>query len=194
MKNLIIFDIDDTLVRSSANVYVVRNNTVVKKLTTGEFTKYKLAEDEIFDFREFSCSKQFYESAKPIDSTVETLKHDIAVNNKVVMVTARADFNDREMFLDTFRSIGINMDQVHVYRAGNIRNGSIESKKRAIVHQLLAAEQYAKAVMYDDCQKNLNAFMDLAEEFPDVKFFAIQVDEKGEHCEKYRSHNHTASS
>jgi hypothetical protein len=48
--------------------------------------------------------------------------------------------------------------------------------------------------MYDDCQKNLNAFMGLAEEFSDVKFFAIQVDEKGEHCEKYRSYNRTSSS
>lgn len=194
MKNLIIFDIDDTLVRSSANVYVMRNNAVVKKLTTGEFTKYKLAEDEIFDFREFSCSKQFYESAKPIHSTVDTLKHDLAINNKVVMVTARADFNDRELFLDTFRSIGIDMDLVHVYRAGNITNGSIESKKRDIVHHLLSADKYAKAVMYDDCQKNLNAFMDLAEEFSDVKFFAIQVDEKGDLCEKYRSHNNRFSS
>jgi hypothetical protein len=34
------------------------------------------------------------------------------------MVTARADFNDRELFLDTFRKWGIDMSRVHVYRDG----------------------------------------------------------------------------
>lgn len=187
MKNLVIFDIDDTLVHSSAQVYVIKDSAIIKKLTTAEFTNYKLEPEETFDFREFSCSKQFYETAKPINSTVETIKHDIALNNKVVMVTARADFNDRELFLDTFRSLGINMDMVHVYRAGNIRSGTIEEKKKSIIRNLLAADAYTKAVMYDDSEKNLNSFMDLVEEFPSVKFYAIHVDEAGETFEKSRS-------
>ena len=104
------------------------------------------------------------------------LKRDIAESNKVAMVTARADFDDRDLFLDTFRKYGIDIDRVHVYRAGNIDDGtSIDQKKKQIIRTLLLRDQYSKAIMYDDSIKNLNGFLELAHEFPGTKFYAWAV-------------------
>ena len=71
------------------------------------------------------------------------------------MVTARADFNDRELFLDTFRKYGVDMSKVHVYRAGNMKiKAQTEEKKKIIIRNLLNQGHYTKAIMYDDAIPN----------------------------------------
>jgi pyrimidine deaminase RibD-like protein len=119
---------------------------------------------------------------------INQLKHDIATGNKVVMVTARADFNDRELFLDTFRKYGIDMSKVHVYRAGNfVGKASTEEKKKIIIRNLLEKDHYSKAIMYDDAIPNLEAFVSLKEEYPHTKFYAWHVSLEGEASEYHRT-------
>ena len=48
------------------------------------------------------------------------------------MVTARADFDDKELFLNTFRKYKIDMNKVHVYRAGNMKGGSLKRTKKVL--------------------------------------------------------------
>jgi Mg2+/Co2+ transporter CorB len=115
------------------------------------------------------------------------LKRDIDTGNKVIMVTARADFNDREIFLDTFRRFGIDMSKVHVYRAGNIQGLSTEFKKKAIIRKVLDSDNYTKAIMYDDAIPNLESFLSLQETHPNVRFYAWYVNPKGEAQEFGRS-------
>ena len=127
---LVVFDIDDTLVHTSTKVKVMKDRKVVRELNSHEFTNYKLKDGEEFDFENFRNAKEFFDNAKPILPMMNQLKRDINRGNKVVMVTARADFDDKELFLDTFRKYGINMNKVHVYRAGNMKGGSIEENKK----------------------------------------------------------------
>jgi hypothetical protein len=116
------------------------------------------------------------------------LKHDIATGNKVVMVTARADFDDRELFLDTFRKYGVNMSKVHVYRAGNMtQKVQTEEKKKIIIRDLLNKGNYTKAIMYDDAVPNLESFVELKNEYPHTKFYAWHVSLDGEASEYHRT-------
>ena len=187
-SKLVIFDIDDTLVHTQTKVHVVKDGQVVKSLNSHEFTHYKLQDGEQFDFGAFRDAKEFFNNAKPIIPMLNQLKQDIATGNKVVMVTARADFDDKELFLDTFRKYGVDMSKVHVYRAGNM-TGKIqtEEKKKIIIRDLLNKGRYTKAIMYDDAEPNLQSFVELKAEYPKTKFYAWHVSLEGEASEYDRT-------
>ena len=187
-SKLVIFDIDDTLVHTQTKVHVVKDDSVVKSLNSHDFTHYKLQPGESFDFGDFANAHEFFTNAKPIIPMINQLKRDIATGNKVVMVTARADFNDRELFLDTFRKYGVDMNKVHVYRAGNMHiKAQTEEKKKIIIRDLLSKELYTKAIMYDDAEPNLHAFISLKDEYPHTKFYAWHVSLDGESSEYHRT-------
>ena len=187
-NKLVIFDIDDTLVHTQTQVHVIKDGQVTHSLNSHEFTHYKLKPGESFDFGDFANAREFFTNAKPIIPMLNQLKHDIATGNKVVMVTARADFNDRELFLDTFRKYGVDMSRVHVYRAGNMTiRAQTEEKKKIIIRDLLSKGHYTKAIMYDDAIPNLESFVELKDEYPHTKFYAWHVSLEGQASEYHRT-------
>jgi FMN phosphatase YigB (HAD superfamily) len=192
-SKLVIFDIDDTLVHTQTKVHVVKDGQVVNSLNSHEFTHYKLQPGEQFDFENFRNAHDFFHKSKPIIPMLNQLKQDIGTGNKVVMVTARADFDDRELFLDTFRKYGVDMNKVHVYRAGNM-TGKIqtEEKKKIIIRDLLNKGHYSKAIMYDDAEPNLQSFVELKKEYPKTKFYAWHVSLEGEASEYQRTNENFA--
>jgi FMN phosphatase YigB (HAD superfamily) len=185
-KKLVVFDIDDTLVHTQTKVHVVKDGEIVNSLNSHDFTHYRLKPGEEFDFGDFRNAREFFEKSKPIIPMMNQLKRDIATGNKVVMVTARADFDDKELFLDTFRKFGIDMGKVHVYRAGNSKEGSTEERKKAIIKRLLDSGNFTKAIMYDDAKPNLHLFMELKKDHPQTKFYAWHVSLEGEASEYMR--------
>jgi hypothetical protein len=187
-SKLVIFDIDDTLVHTQTKVNVIRDGQVTRELNSHEFTHYKLQDGEQFDFENFRNAHDFFHNSKPIIPMMNQLKQDIATGNKVVMVTARADFDDRELFLDTFRKYGVDMGKVHVYRAGNMtQKVQTEEKKKIIIRDLLNKGSYTKAIMYDDAEPNLQSFVELKQEYPKTKFYAWHVSLEGEASEYDRT-------
>ena len=187
-SKLVIFDIDDTLVNTNTLVNVVRDGRVVKQLNSHDFTHYQLQPGEEFDFGRFRDAREFYTQARPIPGMIRRLKQDIATGNRVIMLTARSDFNDREVFLDTFRQYGIDMSKVHVYRAGNLNiPAATEEKKKIILRHLLGKTHYDKVIMYDDSVPNLNAFLSLAQDHPWSRFYAWHVDPSGQAAEYHRT-------
>lgn len=185
-KKLVVFDIDDTLVNTQTKVHVIKDGQVVDSLNSHDFTHYKLKPGESFDFEDFRNAKEFFEKSKPIIPMMNQLKRDIATGNKVVMVTARADFDDKELFLDTFRKYGVDIDKVHVYRAGNSKQGTTEERKKAIIKTLLDKDNYTKAIMYDDAKPNLHTFIELKKDHPSTRFYAWHVNSKGDASEYMR--------
>jgi hypothetical protein len=187
-SKLVVFDIDDTLVNTNTLVNVVRDGRVVKQLNSHDFTHYHLQPGEEFDFGRFRDAREFYTNARPIAPMINRLKQDIATGNRVIMLTARADFNDRDVFLDTFRQYGIDMDRVHVYRAGNLQTrAATEEKKKIILNHLLGQQHYDKVIMYDDSVPNLNAFLSLSQDYPWSRFYAWHVDPRGRATEYHRT-------
>jgi hypothetical protein len=169
-------------------VNVIKDGQVTKELNSHDFTHYKLQDGEQFDFENFRNAHDFFHNSKPIIPMMNQLKQDIATGNKVVMVTARADFDDRELFLDTFRKYGVDMGKVHVYRAGNMtQKVQTEEKKKIIIRKLLDQGNYTKAIMYDDAEPNLQSFVELKTEYPKTKFYAWHVSLEGEASEYHRT-------
>jgi len=182
-KGLTIFDIDDTMFVSKARVIVKNKNTGQSKpLTPMEFNSYKLRKNEEYDFGEFRSAKIFYQTATPIARMVQKAKAIISnatkKGSKVIVVTARSDMDDKNLFIKTFEAHGIPMKNVYVERAGNMSGSSAENKK-VIFRKYLKTGEYARIRLFDDHKENLTALLDLKKEFPTVEMFAYLADLKG---------------
>ena len=182
-KGLTMFDIDETLFRSDARVQVKTGRKTVKLLTNVEFNSYKLKKGERFDFGEFKSAKRFNQTATPIAKMIAKakaiIKNAVAKGSDVIFVTARADMDDRELFLDTFRAQGIDIDNVHVVRAGNIGLDSAAKNKEVVFRKYLRDGKYKRMRLFDDHVENLYALLKLRDEFPDVTFEAYRVKKDG---------------
>tara|TARA_B100000963_G_scaffold247046_1_gene216288 strand:- start:452 stop:1054 length:603 start_codon:yes stop_codon:yes gene_type:complete len=183
-KGLTIFDIDDTMFTTKARV-LVKNVKGGKPmpLTPQEFNKYKLKKGEFYDYGEFKSSKLFFKTAIPIGKMIAKAKAIIRnatrAGSKVIIVTARADMDDRDLFIRTFEEHGIDMKNVYVERAGNMSNKSSAAAKQIIFRKYLKTEKYARIRLFDDHKENLTALLELEREFPHVSFEAYLVNKEG---------------
>ena len=182
-KGLTIFDIDDTLFVSKARVIVVNTNTgKTKALTPMEFNSYKLRKHEEYDYGEFKSAKLFYQTATPIGRMVDKakaiIKNATKKGSKVIIVTARANMDDKKLFIKTLESHGLPMKDVYVERAGN-RSGSSAENKKVIFRKYLKTGEYARIRLFDDHKENLKALLDLKKEFPSVDMQAYLANLKG---------------
>jgi hypothetical protein len=182
-KGLTIFDIDETLFRTKAKVDVVKDGEVVRSLDNQEFNNYKLMPGEEFDFHEFKSARVFQKTSTPIGNMIgkmkSILRNAVKRGSRVIVVTARSDFDNKEVFLNTFRAHGIDIDSAYVERAGNLGLGSPAKNKRFIFHKYLKSGDYGRIRLFDDSRQNLNTFMSLQKKYPDVTFEAWLVDEDG---------------
>jgi hypothetical protein len=86
--------------------------------------------------------------------------------------------DDKQLFIDTFRKYGFNMNKSHIFRAGNINKPGAEAKKD-IIRTQMTGQAYKTARMFDDARKNLDAFKELASEFSECRFEAWLIHEDG---------------
>ena len=117
--SLTIFDIDDTLFHTTAQIAVKKDGKVIKKLTNQEFNDYVLKSGETFDYKEFYDASKFYKESKPVAKmmakAIAILRNSVRnPKSKVIIVTARANFDNRDKFLATFKKHGFDIDKVRV--------------------------------------------------------------------------------
>ena len=184
--SLHVVDIDDTLFHTTAKVRV-RNaaGKIVRYLSNSEFNNYKLKPGQKFDFKEFRSAKKFHDESKPIHPMIDKMnkiqanvkKHP---NSRVIINTARDDFDDKNKFLDTFRKQGVDIDNIHVHRAGKIPGDELPADKKVkIIKQYIDKHNHKKVIMYDDSKTNLRALLNMKKEYPDVHFIAFHVKPDG---------------
>lgn len=181
---LTIFDIDDTLMRTTATVVVKKSDGTEQTLSSAEFNNYKLQPGESFDFGQFKDAKLFRATSRPIENLWRTAQETLAnighrLNSRVVIVTARGDMDDKNEFLKAFEDHGLDMSKIHVFRAGNLDKGSSAENKKVIIRKLLKNGQFDQVRLFDDHLANLHAFLTLKQEFPDITFEAYPVGKSG---------------
>ena len=180
-KGLTIFDIDDTMFKTKARVKVMPSG---KTLTPQKFNTYKLGKGESFDFGEFKSAKLFQQTAVPIGKMIAKfkaiLKNAVKSGSKVIIVTARADMDDKKLFLDTFRSHGIDIDKSHIIRAGNLGMKSSAEAKAQVFKQFLDTNEYSRIRLFDDDKSNLQALLSLKDDYNDIEFEAWLANDKGQ--------------
>jgi hypothetical protein len=179
---LTIFDIDDTLFHTTAKINVVKDGKVVRSLTNQEFNNYELEDGEEYDFGEFRNAEKFRQESEPIGPMLDELKTILDhTQGKVIMLTARADFDDKETFLQTFADHGIDMSKIHVHRAGNLPGKEGPAERKAVwVRRYLDTGKYDQVSLYDDSMTNLRVFKALEQEYPDVTFDAYHITGNGD--------------
>lgn len=207
-KGISFVDIDMTLFRTFAKIYVVDKETgeVKKKLDNQQFNSYTLQPDEEFDFREFSDANLFRGTSQPIIPTIERIKRMINMlkkntrGSKIIFLTARADFDNKREFLNAFKDYGIDIDfrpEVYIERAGNLKSGTVPQRKERIILDYLKKENYRRVRMFDDHTGNLKQFSEIADKLPEdiienvreeynipedevvMEFYALHVGESG---------------
>jgi len=181
------FDIDECLFKTFAMINVLDKETgeLIKKLNNQEFNTYKLKDGEEFDFHEFRDAKVFKETSIPINQTVKRIKRMFQNiderGSKVVMLTARADFDDKETFLSKFREVGIPIDKIYVERVGNFMEKpevykklikkvglpkSVADAKQKVILNYLSTGEYRRVRLIDDDIKNLKEFLKIEKKLP----------------------------
>ena len=180
---LTIFDIDETLFHTKAKVAVVKDGKVVRMLDNQEFNTYKRKAGEEYDFREFKSAEVFRKTSVPVIKMIEKAKAIVKAkknpHSRAIICTARADFDDKKMFLQTFRDHGLPIDDMYVERAGNLGIDSSAEAKKVIFRKYLNTQNYIKSRLYDDAMSNLKAFLELADEYPNIQFEAWFVNHDG---------------
>ncbi|MFA6073150.1 MAG: NUDIX domain-containing protein [Candidatus Woesearchaeota archaeon] len=199
-------DLDETIFHTFANINIIKDEQIIKKLTNKEFNSYILEEGESFDFSEFSDSKLFYETSKPIPETIERLKimikriKETKSFSRIIILTARQDFSNKDPFLKTFSDNGIdvsNKEIIYIDRAGKINAPTIADKKRIEILKYLETGIYRKCRMIDDDLTNLEEFIKLESNLPEhikkkiseqynlkekdkhIKFYALHIQPNG---------------
>lgn len=179
-SHLHVFDIDDTLFHHPAKIRLIKGKKQVGALSSGEYAKHTLPAGHKYDFSEFRSAKHFHDTSTPIEPMINKLKA-LHKNprNKIIMNTARQDLDDRETFLNTFRKHGIDIDNIHIHRAGNLAHETGmkgHDAKAEITHREIEKGKYNTVHMYDDHKENLNSFVALKDRHPHIQFKAYHVD------------------
>jgi len=187
---LYVFDIDDTLFRTTAQIRVVKDGKIARTLTSQEFNDYKLGDGERFDYGEFTDAEKFNSESTPITKMIQTLvrlhnkvKLNLTPGSKVIISTARGILDDEETFHDTFRDHGIDIDNIEANHAEHGKGASPAERKNSVARRYLDAHDYDACYMYDDSKTNLTYFIQLKHEYPNVDFRAYLIDEDGKMSE-----------
>ena len=180
-QGLTIFDIDKTLFNSDTKVRIKKDGKIIKSLD--KFDKYKLKKGEEFDFGEFKDAKRFAKTATPVGRMLgkakAIIKNATKKGSKVIFVTARADLDDKKVFINTFKAHGLDMSKVYVERAGNLGVQDTAKNKTTVLKKYLDSGKYARVRMFDDAIANLRALLSLKDDYPDITFEAWLVSSQG---------------
>lgn len=185
MSTLTVFDLDETLFNSPGKVYIRHKVTKEYLREASSSLTDDLEEFEEFDYSDFRSAKLFYDRAKPIEKMVKRyhkILKDREATDRACIITARADFDDRALFLSALKKHNIYYDDVHVHRAGNHEDlaPTTPLRKCAIIGGLLTHWPFTVVQMFDDSYKNLQAFLGMKSVWRHVKFKAYHVNHKGE--------------
>ena len=182
-KGLTMFDVDETMFITKAKVKVVKDGKVIKKLDNQQFNTYKKKAGEEYDFGEFKDANVFNRTSTPIARMINKvkaiLKNATRAGSKVIIVTARPNFDNKKLFLDTFRQQGIDIDKIYVERAGNLGGGPAADNKKVIFRKYLDKKIYKRIRLFDDAKSNLKAFLSLQKDYPEVSFEAYHAKSNG---------------
>lgn len=180
---LTIFDIDETLFHTKAKVQVLKEGKVIRTLDNREYNSYQLKQGESFDYGQFRSAKIFIETSTPIAKVIKRAKRIIRFatrkGSKVIIVTARQDMDDKKLFKQAFKDHGIDIGRIYVERAGNVGKEKVSENKVVIFKKYLETDRYARIRLFDDDKNNLNAFLSLKNEYPNVDFSGYQVFRSG---------------
>ena len=168
---ILIFDIDDTILKSNATVDVYKNDKVVRQLSSSEFNTYKLKPGEQFDFTSFNSAESLITAE--LLPYWNTLVREYKKGTHVGIITARSDKYAIQKFLlynniDIKEPLIIAVNDKHSYYYGNVAE-----RKRQAIEELIHVG-YNTFVFFDDNTDNLRYAKSLEKDY-DIKVKTIKA-------------------
>ena len=157
-NKLLVFDVDDTLIHTSANILINKNGKHIKTIPNKEFNTYKLNPGEEFDFSEFEDPNIL--SKEVFTPYWNTLKREYNKGTHISIITARSD---AAMIRNFFLKNGIDIKQSLIFAITDPKlhlNGTIQEKKSQII-KMLSKLGYETFVFFDDDEGNLKTAKEL---------------------------------
>lgn len=183
MKNstLHAFDMDETIIAhdpKKLKIHVVDSNgNRVESLTNQQYNHHHLQPGHNYDYSDFQSTDVFNKSSHPIRKMLAKMKAIHKNGGKVEIVTARSDFDDKHRFAKEMSRYGVDINRIHVRRAGNINpRGSAPTNKAEMISRLIKNHGYKRVHLYDDSPSNLDHFLALKDRHPEVNFHAHHVE------------------
>ena len=166
-ESLYIFDFDDTLAHSGANVIVNHKDGTTEVLSSADFATYVEQPGDELDFSEFDV---YPPAGKMISNTfamLQTAISEVGAQN-VVILTARRQTGPVIEFL---KDQGLNAP-IDVFGTGD----SNPSSKAQYVSSRLRGNQYSEVHVYEDSSANINAIKQMLDkDYPEIEFFSTHV-------------------
>ena len=166
---ILIFDVDHTLLISSAKIKVTDPKTGKSfELTPEEFNSYQQQKHHIVSFDQFG-SLEIMKAGKLINKYFNILKKNYKKGIAIGIVTARAD---RDMIYEFFRyHVGFHIDRPLVWAVNDPEHGltgTIQQRKKQAL-KWFVDRGYTDITFFDDDKNNLKLAKELDREIKDIK-------------------------
>ena len=174
-SKILVFDLDDTLVISSAKIKVCNKKTgECYSLTPEEFNTYEKGEHEELNFDEFK-SLEIMKAGKLIDYYLKIFKEAYKSKLAVGIVTAR---DDQKMIYTWLREhVGFRIDKDLIFAVNDPVHkfkGSISDRKKEAFKALIEMG-YNDLQFYDDDDANLRLVKSLEKEYDGINISTIKA-------------------
>jgi hypothetical protein len=159
-----VFDLDDTLITSSAQIHVY--DPIKKKeyhLTPSEYNTFKIEKQHELDFSDFG-KIEIMRKGILINWVFTILKKTMTVNKAVGIITARSDAN---MIRTFFLEQGIDINPDFIFAVGGPGKGSIAERKKEAFKKLIEMG-FKRFQYFDDDKRNIELVKTLEDEFSDI--------------------------
>jgi len=163
-----VWDFDDTLVKTSAKVHIVKNERIIKSLTPEEYNTYQPTPGETTDMSDFVDPRIIMSAEKykmwPALKNVDMAKKSGRSSSDIYILTARSPKAQLPIY-NFFKREGIDIPLENIITIGNDSGEyyDIAAVKKEILSNL--AKEYDKVMFFDDSQKNI----ELANQVPGIK-------------------------
>jgi len=167
-SKLRVFDFDDTLVKSQSKIRVTYPDGTVEHLTSAEYAAQGEDPENEYDFSEF----EEVIDPQEIEKVTNILRNVVGAGSdgrEAVVLTARRPVSE-DAIKDYLEEIGIDISKITFVLLGDAdplaKSNWIEEKIKSGATDIL---------FLDDSGKNVDAVLDLKQQYPDIKIDARQV-------------------
>jgi hypothetical protein len=165
-KKLRILDFDDTLVKTDAEVKLIRRDGSTIQLSPAEFAVYKPKPDDSFDFSDFETDLKNPKAIKQIVTHFQRMVAKASTGrSRVEILTARPTAKPIDNWLE---DMGIKKIPVKAL-------GSSDPYDKAAYIERRINDGFTDIVFFDDSLKNIRAVNTLKKKYPNVKLVTKHV-------------------
>jgi hypothetical protein len=155
--NAVVFDFDETLVKTKAKIYVYKNRKLIKSLDSHEYNFYKKKPDETLDFSDFNDPLLVLKATKfkiwPVLEKIYFNNLSGQSSTDIYILTARESTVKASIYTYLKRN-HIIIPEDHIITVGDDYNLNNPIKKKQVLKDL--KQHYQSIMFYDDNANTIN--------------------------------------